>query len=332
MYYDYHKIISYNVPVNILIGERGVGKTYGAKKYAIERFIKKKEQFIYLRRYHEEIKKAKDKFFSDVGEEFQDHTFKTTGSKIYIDDTVAGYFVRLTQAQDFKGSAFPEVTTIIFDEYPIEKNKRTYLPNEGMIIMNILDSILRNRSNVRIFILGNATPDIEYSPLFSFFNLQLPYTSDIKLFKENTILLQYMKNEEFRNERKDTLIGKLAAGTEYEQYAIENKITNKNKDFIEKKKSTAQFYFTFVYNDNYYGVWKDYKEGKVYITEDYYLNTYVFAIQLKDHKPNTLLISTSKSLKCWKFFIEQFKLGNMYFENQKVKHIAGEVLKLFTFK
>lgn len=28
MYYDYNKILSYNAFLNILIGERGVGKTY----------------------------------------------------------------------------------------------------------------------------------------------------------------------------------------------------------------------------------------------------------------------------------------------------------------
>lgn len=51
---------------------------------------------------------------------------------------------------------------------------------------------------------------IEYSPLFSFFDLYLPYNSDIKLFKDNTILVQYMNNEEFRKERENTLIRKIS--------------------------------------------------------------------------------------------------------------------------
>ena len=33
-YYDYNKILSYNVPINIIIGERGVGKSYGIKDYS----------------------------------------------------------------------------------------------------------------------------------------------------------------------------------------------------------------------------------------------------------------------------------------------------------
>ena len=55
-YYNYHKIISYNCPLNILIGERGVGKSYGAKEYVIKKYLKDKSEFLYLRRYDNELK------------------------------------------------------------------------------------------------------------------------------------------------------------------------------------------------------------------------------------------------------------------------------------
>ena len=60
-FYDYHRILSYNCPVNILIGERGCGKSYGAKKYVIEQYNKKRSQFLYLRRYDNELKKIFEK-------------------------------------------------------------------------------------------------------------------------------------------------------------------------------------------------------------------------------------------------------------------------------
>ena len=82
-----------------------------------------------------------------------------------------------------------------------------------MIIAGLLDSVIRNRSDIKIFFLMNAVQGIEYSPLFSFFNLYVPYGNDIKLFKDNLILVQYMENKEFRIERKETLIRSLN-GTE----------------------------------------------------------------------------------------------------------------------
>ena len=65
---------------------------------------------------------------------------------------------------------------------------------------------------------------IEYSPLFSFFDLSLRFGNDIKLFKDNLILLQYMNNEEFRKDRQNTLIGKLAK--RYSLRTIRNEKSN----------------------------------------------------------------------------------------------------------
>ena len=45
-----------NIPINIIVGNRGGGKSYGAKLLAIDNFIKKKEQFGYIRRYKDDLK------------------------------------------------------------------------------------------------------------------------------------------------------------------------------------------------------------------------------------------------------------------------------------
>ena len=176
----------------------------------------------------------------------------------------------------------------------------------------------------------NATEGIEYSPLFTFFELQLPYNNEIKLFKNNTILLQYMNNEEFRNDRKNTLIGKLMEGTLYENYAMKNEILGKNKDFIEKKAGTAKFNFGFIYQNETFGVWNDYKNGKVYISEDYQkTSSFIFSFTLKDLKPNVMMISSLSRYDFWRNFVKNVKLGVVYYENQKIKHYVQEILRLY---
>lgn len=328
-FYDYHKILSYNAPINILIGERGVGKTYGFKKFVISRFLKKKEKFIYLRRYDNELKSALSKnFFGDVQKEFPDVNLATKGRTFTCNNEVFGYAKRLTEAQDLKSTQFEDVKIIVFDEYAIEKNKRYYLPNEGMIIAGVLDSIIRNRNDIKVFFLMNAVEGIEYSPLFTFFDLSLPYNNDIKLFKQNTILLQYMNNEEFQKEREETLIGKLMKDTKYFDYAFKNKIVGKNNLFIEKKTGTAKFSFAVVYKENTFGIWNDYKEGKIYVSTDYLEETYfIFAMTLKDHTPNTFMFSKLKTFGFWKNFLENFNIGNVYFENQFIKHEVMNMIK-----
>lgn len=56
------------------------------------------------------------------------------------------------------------------------------------------------------------------------------------------------------------LFGKLAKGTLYEKYAMQNQITNINKNFIMKKSGSAKFSFAFIYNNQYFGVWNDWHE------------------------------------------------------------------------
>ncbi len=55
-YYDYGRVLSYHAPWMFIIGARGLGKTYGAKKLVIGDWVKKRWQFIYLRRTAEEQK------------------------------------------------------------------------------------------------------------------------------------------------------------------------------------------------------------------------------------------------------------------------------------
>lgn len=135
--------------------------------------------------------------------------------------------------------------------------KKYYLKNEVFTFLNLIETISRLR-DVRIFMLANSASST--NPYFLYFDLTLPYNNDIKLFKDGTILLQYMKNEEYRETKKKTRFGKLIAGTTFEDYAINNNFINDNKNFVEKKTGSAKFTFAFIYNSETFGVWLDYRE------------------------------------------------------------------------
>lgn len=303
--------------------------------FSVEQFIKKHSQFLYLRRYENEIKeifeqtKGQKDFFDDIKNQFPDHTLEAKNRKFYCDGEVFGFAKRMTEAQDLKSSVYQNVKTIIFDEFVIEDNRhRQYLKNEGMVLLGIIDSIIRNRSDIKIFILGNAVKGIEYSPLFSFFDLSLPYGKDIKLFKDNLILVQYMNNEMFSKEREQTLIGKLSKGTDYNKYALQNQILDKNNSFLAKKTGSSKFSFALIYEGETYGIWNDYHGGHVYVSNDYDTYTpYKFSMTLADHSPNIMMFNSMKRYSFWKNFLENFKLGVVYFESQKIKQKMYEIVK-----
>lgn len=139
-----------------------------------------------------------------------------------------------------------------------------------------------------------------------------------------------MNNEEFRKERQNTLIGKIMFGTRYEDYALKNEILDKTNDFIEKKSGTAKFNFGFIYKNEIFGVWNDYKNSKVYVSEDYLENSpFIFSITLKDSKPNIMMINALGRYDFWRNFIKNFKLGIVFYENQKLKHEVFEIIRLY---
>lgn len=318
------------------------GKSYTVKDYVINKYKKKKHRFLYLRRYENELKNVFEKsdlkedlndkdFFDNIRNKFPDVKLRAKNRKFYYNDICFGFAKRITEYQDLKSSALEDVKTIIIDEYFIEPGRRSYLPQEGMILMNIIDSVVRNRekSDIKIFILGNSVNDLEMTPIFLFFNLTLPYKKSIKLFQNNLIALEYSQNSLFSEQRKNTFIGKLAEGTPYEDYAINNKVLNRNYEFIEKKSKYAKFRFSFIYLQNVFGVWISQKEGKIYISKDISDSRYQYALTLEDHRPNTLLIKGSRYYSHWKFLIDNFRLGNIYYESMKIKQLAKEAFKLF---
>ena len=327
MFFDIHKILSYNALLNILIGERGCGKTFGCSKFCVSQFLKKGDEFIYLRRFKSDLKKSTSKFFNSLIQEkvFPNNELKVKGNNFYIDGKLCGYSFALTESQSLKSTNFPKVKYIIFDEFIIENNSQHYIKNEVESFLSFVETVARLR-NIKIFMLGNAASVT--NPYFLYFNISLPYNSDIKKFKDGLIVLQYMKNLEYREYKKKTAFGKLIEDTDFSKYIIDNEFNeNRNKDFIDKKTGTSRFTFSFVYNNTTYGVWFDYSIGKIFVSYDYIQTGLHFSTTLEDQKPNTMFLSIAKDYNCWKVFIKNFKLGNVYYENNKIKNIVQTLMK-----
>lgn len=300
-----------------------MGKTYGFKKYAIKDFIKNKCQFVYVRRYKEELSDV-SKFFNDIREEFPNVKLEVKGNVFSIDGEVAGYAIALSTSKIKKSVPYPRVNKICFDEFILDKGVYNYLPDEVVYLLELYETIARMR-DVKMIFLSNAISIT--NPYFLFFNIGLPYGKNI--MRKGDILIEYVEAEEFTEKKKETRFAKVIEGTAYASYAIENKYLRDNKNFIQKKTPNSNFYFTFIYKGKNYGVWVDYKAGVMTVSEDYDSSCkLVYAITNEDHKPNTLLLKGIKKGVYFKSFVEQYKLGNVRFENMNVKNICQEVIKM----
>lgn len=331
LYYDYSKVLSYNAMMIFIIGERGVGRTYGSIKHVVKRYLKTGEQFVYLRRYKTELKTSVPKFFDSINanNEFKDHKLTSSNNKFYCDNKIIGYAIPLSTSNILKSTSFDRVSTIIFDEFIIDKGTYHYLQNEVTQLLDVIETIGRLR-DIKILFLGNAISIT--NPYFTYFDLTLPYNSDIKTFKDGLIVVNYIKNEEYRKLKKSTKFGKLIEGTSYSKYAIDNEFLRDSKAFIKKKTNKSKFYFIIVIDNNSYGVWRDLNEDVIYISSD--IDTLCpirFTFSKDDHNFNTILVSRRNNL--WvKSIIEHYRLGRLCFENQRIKNSFMDYLvKLLTF-
>lgn len=347
IFWDIGRTLTHNALLNVIVGNRGGGKSYGAKKRSIENFIKKKEQFGYVRRYKDDLKKPMEQFFKDILWEFPDYEFKVDSEKFYIrlkpldekekwkEEDVAGYGFVLSTAANKKSIAYPDITTLIFDEFLIEKGNQRYLPNEPEKLLNLYETIARpgtGHPRVVMFLLANAISIT--NPYFLYWSLKMPKKADKNgkyIWKHPTrpVLVEDVRNAAFIDKKKNTEFGQLVAGTNYADYSIENKFLLDDEGFIEKKNSKARYYFTFIYKNKEFGVWCDFTDGKMWVSEDVdHSFILVYALTMKDHKPNTLLINTKGKRGHFKTFIEAYKTGCVYFETMNIKNMCYEVIQM----
>lgn len=301
------------------------GKSYGAKKYVTNHFIKKNKQFVYIRRFKTELEEAlfKDKmpiWFDQIKKEFPGVKLTNNKEVFKIDDKIAGYAIPLSTSNILKSATFENVDTIIFDEFLLARTGSGYhyLQNEIIQFAELLETIMRMRPNIKVFMLGNAIS--VSNPYFDFFNLSLPYNSEFKVFRNGLIVVNYIKNLEYRKAKKETIIGKLFEGTEYGRYAIDNEFLEDNKDFIHKKTATSKFAFTINVNNNKYGVWIDYTNKYMFISNDYDPNfKLVFSFNKEDHNEDTILLRLNNS-SFLKSILEYYRLSRLFYEGQSIKN------------
>lgn len=336
IYYDISNTLTYNALFYFIIGERGVGKTYSAKKFCIRRFLKTGEQFVYLRRYKTELSESvgdekEAKFFKKIKSEFPDHKFKVSGDKLYCDNKICGYALSLSTALILKSAEFDKVKTIIFDEFIIDGGSSYhYFRNEVEQFLEFYESIARLR-DVRVLFLANAISIT--NPYFTYFNITLPYgNKNIKTFKDGLILIEYIKNLVYREVKKKSKFGRIIEGTKYSEYAIDNKFLRDNKSFIKKKDKKSKFFFIVVYNSIYYGVWRDFENGSIFISKDYDPKCPIlFSFTPDDHNEKTIYTRFNNN-GFLKSIVENYRLGNLFFENQQIKNIFSElILKHITY-
>lgn len=181
-FYSLDRVLECKCQYNMIIGERSNGKTFAVLEYLIRRWWEKGEQGAYIRRWKEDYRGKRGSQLFAGHEETGKISEITNGEydkvKYYagkwylarydeeLDKLIAQeepfcYAFALSDMEHDKSTAYPKVTTVVFDEF---LTRQYYLPDEFVVFMNVLSTIIRHRDNVKIFMLGNTVN--KYCPYF----------------------------------------------------------------------------------------------------------------------------------------------------------------------
>lgn len=226
-WYSYNSIDKLKCQYNVIFGKRSNGKTYGGLGKVIKTFWETGKQGAYLRRYRDDFKGkrgsticdgvVKNGFISELTNGKYD-SVKFSSDMWYLGkyDFDSGkvkpmeipfmYGFALTQMEHDKSTSYPNVTTIIFDEF---LSRVGYLNDEFMLFMNVISTIVRQRDDVTIYMLGNTVN--KYCPYFTEMGLKHiddmePGTIDVYTYGNSKlkVAVEYCANHDIGGRKSDS--------------------------------------------------------------------------------------------------------------------------------
>ena len=304
----------------MVVGGRGRGKTYGAKKKAIQNYIGGKGKFAYVRRYQDELDIVKKGLFNDYN---INHTTQITFDKgVYwkdrdLDNDIigeeVGYPIALSTSHKLKSASFPDVNLIIFDEFIVDPDSNIhYLKNEIRKFLDLIETIGRMRDNVRVMLLANSLSVIN------------PYTK-----AQNGLVLFHIlqDDEEFIKAKESTKFGQLIKGTEYARMSISNEFICDSDTFVGERPKFCRYVMTVDFEGVAYAIWRVNGSDLLFVDTKVDNNFPLrYALTLSDHTTNTTLLGGN----CFMvdYVLKRFMRGDVIFDSIRTKSAMVKILNL----
>lgn len=236
---------------NFIVGGRGIGKTFGALKYAVDNKIK----FIFMRRTQVQVDMIKDDNLNPFNAltAVLGHDYEFMMKKINKNITavyhaqwdpekqmnvdcgpILGYIMALSTVSNIRGFDASDVSMLIYDEFIGEKHERP-IRDEGAAFLNALETIARNRElqglePLKVLCLSNSN-DLA-NPIF----IQLKIVKDVERMVRNGQEYRYMPDRHLAlyvlqitpigAAKAQTTLYKLAGDSEFTQMALSNDFSN----------------------------------------------------------------------------------------------------------
>lgn len=225
-FYTLTNILKHKADYNVIYGERSNGKTTAVLKYALEEHINSnyKNQLGIIRRYDEDFKgkngpqmcenlinlgwvkdftKGKYNSILYYSQRWFLVNYDSSGNKLAQEKTPFAMGFSITKEEHYKSTSYPNIKSILFDEFI---SRDGYLTDEFIKFQNLLSTLIRLRTDVKIFMCGNTIN--KFCPYFSEMGLtgvrkQEKGTIDIYNYGESTLKVA-VEYSDFPSKKKES--------------------------------------------------------------------------------------------------------------------------------
>lgn len=272
-WYDYRAIKSRNALINIVAGPPSIGKTYGAKIDAVEYAIRNDKQVMWVRRNLVELTHAKAGFFDSIAENRPGFEFRVEGhqGQVRLDGGAWRTIIRfaaLSTSYQMKGTEFPDVDTIIYDECFAAPGLR-YLPDEVERLRRLWITVNRSRTDrqgrakTRLYLLGNAIAlDNPY-----FLEWRFDDRAEWQKGHETggDVILHLVDADKYERRVGETVYGK-ALGTAQIDYAAGDYFRPDGGYVVSERPADSKPFATLHTLDGVFGLWESADWRSMYVT------------------------------------------------------------------
>ena len=310
-------------PISIIIGGRGIGKTYSALSYMVENG----EPFIYLRNTDIQLDECSGSFgnpFKKLNKDF-DWTISVVREKkhsIIIDEKndnkLIGYGIALSTFENLRGVDLSDIKYVIFDEF-IENRKLSF--DQFKSFVNFYETVNRNREllgeDPLLCILLSNSQSLN-NPILIGYNIVGIIEGMIRAGQKKhktPAMLIMLPESEVSEAKKNTANYKMLKGTRIYDENLNNKFANDS--FYGIKKRNLQEYRPWVKIDDIY-IYAHKSGSKFYVCSKQATN-----IQEYTSKDNYLMF--------YKMFghslLINYAAGNVEFSDFTIKSKLFAILK-----
>ena len=267
LHYNFRQVDGYNVPFNMVISEREVGKSTafwlkaykGFEKYGTTILVIRRKVVHITKAYIDDIAQIINKFTDDkVVFQYNQSSIKEGIVDIYINDKrfmrVCALSVDITA---LKSLVLRNLGYIVFDEFICNQRfGEKYLKDEASKFMEVYNTFRRESEKLKCYFLGN--PYSLFNPYFMFFNVD---TSKLKrgaiiTDKKSYVIQCYEMLPELREKiLKENPLYQF--DNAYTKYAFEGKNVN-DENIIIRSKLPPNFKLLYVFKsaNRYIGLYR----------------------------------------------------------------------------